>query len=597
MNERPTVDTPLLGSGIKRKADPATCRRRSLALTITALAVSFSAVLCLLRPFNTAPFSALSGGGFHEPGSEKDTKEQGSSTAEVTGVLTASSDVNEEAPKGDKTVKMLVTQNDMIESTAMRNYMQSLSLEDHEFFSRNYLPQRITIEYTLKNVEGDVGPDALNLGKVAFSLQHRNTNGTDNRAYNIVMNMNGTIASISPQLYYVEDSFPTSLKFYSEDPSYVVLGMKSNGKLDGPVYLWNWDDSKPGSAHRYINLTTPDAGIDAHDVSIDGNGDCFLWGITTEGIALFDRTGAFKDCGYYRSASLSGDINHAQVYRNKSLALISDRGASSIVILNLSADTNGTRGTDIVIGGSDGNVSLIDENGIVYDAGTELWVKQHNAEYFGGNEVYMYDNHVVSSRNDVFQNNSRALIIKLEEEKGAARIVWSYDMGFFTPVFGDVDRVVNNHIQICGWVYSTEIDYDMTIREVDRASQEIAWELKVFNQDTTEKYITKDAGWNIYSAERIYDRPLVYGTECTQEGTTGISVSFWTLNRFKENDGSNGYLSVYNSTGAELGSQIFEFAPFFQDNFVKQHVAGLVCSGSYLHVKNVWGDTTRVSLG
>lgn len=487
----------------------------------------------------------------------------------------------------DSWTRVIITQDQMIEMTDMKDYFRSLGLDATSFVNKGYLPEKIEVKYDRDMIEGEVGSDAFEFGQVAFTLTHKNVNGTANRVYNTVVYLNGTLRSFSPMSYYYDDIYPGSFKFYEADPTYVIMGTKSGGKWHGPAMLWNWD----GSQHSpYKNLTTLDVIIDAHDVSSCHTNllpsKCTIWGIDS-GVAAYDRLGNTADCGNYTTSHTSGDLNHGQVLGlNATMAVISDRGDSSIIVMQLPGSAGEPIEVRAIIGGPNGNISLVDEHGNWYKAGASLWVGQHNAEYVGDDEFYLYDNHATG------HNDSRALIVKLNSENNSATIEWSYDMGFYNPVYGDVDRVANDHIQVCAWVYSTSATYDMIIQEVVRETQVAPWELKVVNSDSTEKATNAAAGWNIYSAERHYERPLMWNITCVVKGDDS-EIFFWALNRFKMGHSQTGNLIVYDADGEEVHHAKFDFLPFFKPSPVNiTYSSHKICMGGSVEIRNQWGDTT-----
>lgn len=564
------TETTLL---LRGKEPPGRANLRVLSITI-AVFLSFTAFVCILRPLVLAPMLFLSRGVADD---KKDTI-----IIDVPDSKTA------------KTVQVVVTQDKMIESEVMQRYIRDLNLTTHQFLRQNYLPQNITIEYDQDLIQGKVGADAFSLGKVAFSMQHCNDSGFLDRVYNMVVSLNGTIASMSPQLLHLGSGYrPKALKMYNKDPSYVLLSMISGDQsFSGPLYLWDWERD------RYTNLSHLSARYDAHDIQVapkDESG-CIFWATadfsTGSGIAMYNSKGTTAGCPAFEENRLSGDLNHVQVIRNSSTAIISDRGASAIVVLNISGNSSIV---DYILGGKHSNVDLVDEYGLVYTAGTkELWKGQHNAEYFGNNEFYMYDNHY-SAKKPRDTNNSRGLIVKFDENESKASVIWKYDMGFHTEVYGDCDRVANNNIQVTGWVYTYEsgAEFDFCIREITRHSMKTAWELKVFNQDKSEKPELSYAGWQTYSAERVYDRALIYGINCTVSSHQHVDIFFWALNRIKENEHSYGDLVVHDESGAEIANRTIVFLPFFEPSPIKVTVHGSSCDGNYITVRNRWGDITK----
>ena len=63
---------------------------------------------------------------------------------------------------------------------------------------------------------------------------------------------------------------------------------------------------------------------------------------------------------------------------------------------------------DLICGGSYGEFDLYDIRGVKHAPGSKLWAGQHNAEYFGNNLYFMFDNMYDQER------PSRALIVEID---------------------------------------------------------------------------------------------------------------------------------------------------------------------------------------
>ena len=50
------------------------------------------------------------------------------------------------------------------------------------------------------------------------------------------------------------------------------------------------------------------------------------------------------------------------------------------------------------------------------------------------------------SKTEKMSNCSRLLVVKVDENAGTAQIVWSHDIGFYTPHFGDCDKLATGNI-------------------------------------------------------------------------------------------------------------------------------------------------------
>ena len=307
------------------------------------------------------------------------------------------------------------------------------------------------------------------------------------------------------------------------------------------------------------------------------------------------------------NTSLITDVNHCQLIDDDTVAVLSSRQTNSIVLINAS-----TGETLFTIGGEYSDVDLMDLDGVTYGAGSSLWHGQHNAEYFGEYEYFLFDNEEKTG------NSSRLLMVRADPAETYASIEWEYVLDGYSPVFGDHDLLANGHVLGVYWpetIYSNaEPNYDAQAVEVDMDSKEVAWDLKVngicdYTSDEGGCTRSDTAGWTIYSIERFYTAPLVYGVSCSDD-----VVSFTTQNNFKQMNVAEATVEISDaSDGTTYASKSFQFSAYWRATDLEVSLAADVTKEStgsetlskpvtgsadevVVTVTNVWGDSTSVSV-
>jgi len=200
-----------------------------------------------------------------------------------------------------------------------------------------------------------------------------------------------------------------------------------------------------------------------------------------------------------------------------------------------------------IAGGAAGNLTLIDEDGGVHPPGTNLWSGQHNAEYFGNDQYFLFDNQYGQ------MTPSRLLVFDVDERAGTATVTYAYTFfdswpHGYSEVFGDNDRLPTGNMLTCWWPNALSpaksLQYDVQLLEVTHAA-EIAWKLNVFGRhecladsdDLCDRNI--QVGWKVYSLEKLYARPPLYNgtllngtlafTTHTQFKTSAKTTGAWRL--------------------------------------------------------------------
>lgn len=459
-----------------------------------------------------------------------------------------------------------------------------------------YLPQKISVRCNPLNVMGghedkSIGADAMG-GYVVFAMQNKNNSGYYSSSFTIVMDLRGNIHNIQPTMHHFADDFHfISLKPFYSDPSYFIGGLDIAQNQDGPVYLWNWDGTREKEYVKLLNGSQ----VDCHDVT-ESVGEEAAW-MTSNGDGFKKmnlKTGAKEFLAQF--PGYIQDPNHVQMVDDDTIAIVSSRMNNAIVKVNVT-----TSEIVWIAGGPNGTLDLIDEKGRKYAAGSmSLWSGQHNVEYFGDDEYYLFDDgtHVFSGGHTKVHNSSRLMVVKVDEEANTAHISWMYDLGVWTPIYGDNDRLPTGNALGALWTgQRTTRDFDNQAQIIEVTKQgDMAWEMNVYGNNSWKESNTF-AGWMIYAAERIYEAPLVSRIMCTDSGSgVGKTLSFVTHNIFKQTSLYDGKYAVYNSSGHLQVNEAFKFKPFWKDTQVTVDLPKTCsCDGS-LHVTNQYGTKTKKTL-
>ena len=260
------------------------------------------------------------------------------------------------------------------------------------------------------------------------------------------------------------------------------------------------------------------------------------------------------------------DVNHVQLIDKDAIAIVSDRSGN--FIMKAAVEESEIKW---VLGGSNGTLSLIDEDGTKFPESHEFFLGQHNVDYIGDDTYLLFDDQteVTTKANVRMASESRLLELKVDEDAMSAKITWSFGVGAWTPIFGDNDHLVTGNRLAVMWVGSLDCDdwesdddencvalsHDAEVMEVRqfisacagslvltspvttqiaRETKEIAWSVRIFG-NATQKYSDVDAGWSIYSAERFYETPLIWSITCAETDDGDIVVGFSSASAFKRN--------------------------------------------------------------
>lgn len=477
-----------------------------------------------------------------------------------------------------------------------------------------YVPARIVISGNPKLIQGGghlgaIGSQAMK-GYTAWAMQYANISGYYTASYNIVLGMRGEIVAISPTMHALNSNYHfMSFKPYPGNPRYFLGGVDDGTQQSGPVYIWNWDGSDD---MEYTRLGGPVVEVDCHDITMAYEGGAFwAWVHDSSNECGLKKVNAStgRQMKYYRfekcESEIFADINHVHFLEKDTIAVISSRYSNSFVKVNLTSLS-----IMWVCGGDQGDFDIIDENGIRFGKGVSLWKGQHNVEYIGNSEYLLFDDHYAETdgKSTRGANESRALLVKIDEEVMSAKILRSQGVGAWQPIFGDHDQMPTGNFLTASWVGSLQCDdwatkscdpysYDAQIVETVRDTHEVAWSARIYGNSSA-KLASVYAGWSMYSAERIFLQPIVFDLTCVNRGYNRnesnapyVTISASVHNTFKQSNAYEGRYSIYDGVGSRVVTGSFEFLPFWEKTVVSVNVSHFDCNGK-VKIENEWGQVT-----
>ena len=269
------------------------------------------------------------------------------------------------------------------------------------------------------------------------------------------------------------------------------------------------------------------------------------------------------------------------------------------------------------LGGTDGDFDLYDLSGNKYEAGHSLWHGQHNAEFFGSNptesdggdaqyEIFMFDNEYQQG------HSSRLLIVSYDTSSMTAREEWDFDVGAYTAVYGDNDRLPSGNVLGTFWMEYYDVSqwepedakeqFDCRAMEIVRSTKLRAWSVDIQGNkcDNAVCDLTQTGNWRMYSVERFYTAPVVSQVNCyTSDDDEELYLMFHTWNNFKQNNADPGYYELEAKDGDSVTTGNFSFAPHWAPTKMNINIADTSFdtgynSFGYLLVTNKWGDETKI---
>ncbi|KAH8053209.1 voltage-gated potassium channel [Aureococcus anophagefferens] len=450
------------------------------------------------------------------------------------------------------------------------------SLSDEKLYK--LVPKRMVFETRKSFVRGSIGDDAEG-GYLTFNMVMQNRDNTFDASWLVVCDVYGNIETMEPLYQGKEFYRAAGLKMYSD--AEVLFAAGESTSLNGYVYLFDW---KAGTYARH-----GDKKVDIHDLQRAYSGD-YYWALDSKEYGKVDvANGAWtigpNEIGVAQSEV--DDLNHIQLIEDDKYAILSSRSTNTIY--KVKADS----GDEVwALGGDLGDFTITGIDGTEYEAGHSYWHGQHNAEYIGNDEYAMFDNNF-----DYVEKGSKLLVVKLDEDGGNATVVFEYSTGTYSMVFGDNDKLPTTNMLGCWWPssYYTSSDYaNAKVVEVVRDTSDIAFELDIYNDVTCEAdSCDVEEGWLMYSVERFYTKPLVYGLACAAGDDDGAyTLTATTMDTHKMASKSPGSYVVEDAKGATIASGTFDFDAHWNPTALSVDVTGLTSGEGTLKVTNKY-DSVR----
>ena len=383
-----------------------------------------------------------------------------------------------------------------------------------------YLPARLTIELDAAAVAGSLGRVAAS-GHVAFSLYL----GTV-ASWTIVMSARGALERIAPGKSANSAGTSHFCALKNKDEDTLLLMSVVNNSASGYAFEWDWRGTG-----AYARVGGTRGGVwGTHDIQWaarrDGGARDAFW-VSEAGHALPDYCAYDQnltlvradDGAILRKIALPGsscgarapDVNHHQLVADDAVALVSERNFASLAKFNLT-DARGRDGAAAQqrarlawrVGGPEGTWPIVDFDGTVHAAGATVWAQQHNPEFISDDEICMFDCTGLG-------NESRMLIVHVDEAAERATLRWQHRLGVLSQVYGDCDPLPSGNLLASYWKSefsdsnsSADDDAVAGLVEVVRETNAVAWHMRVYGArcPTGDCENSNTEGWHMYSVER-----------------------------------------------------------------------------------------------
>ena len=519
-------------------------------------------------------------------------------------------------------VERIVGMDTFIASSSVRQFLATRGVYPDEpgtkWALHHYVPRKLIIQYWPDRVEGAIGASAKG-GYVAFNIARFNGSSTDTliiASYNVVMSLDGDDITISATMRENSNHESTVLGgerlhfcgFKLRSPDTFLLAGDNGTIEEGPAFLWNWKTDTYNQLAAGTRLNCHDIQWSTKNQGADGS----IWGpmLTANHIGEINVTTGetmknieIDDCT---------DANHVQLVEDDAYAYVSCRKTNSIKKIHIEDGY-----VEWTLGGTDGDFDLYDLSGNKYEAGHSLWHGQHNAEFFGSNptesdggdaqyEIFMFDNEYQQG------HSSRLLIVSYDTSSMTAREEWDFDVGAYTAVYGDNDRLPSGNVLGTFWMEYYDVSqwepedakeqFDCRAMEIVRSTKLRAWSVDIQGNkcDNAVCDLTQTGNWRMYSVERFYTAPVVSQVNCyTSDDDEELYLMFHTWNNFKQNNADPGYYELEAKDGDSVTTGNFSFAPHWAPTKMNINIADTSFdtgynSFGYLLVTNKWGDETKI---
>jgi len=486
--------------------------------------------------------------------------------------------------------------------------------QDYDYYM-SFVPKAVTVSGNLDLINPDGDYPDVNETYVAFDLQCKNCDaGNGAMSFLMVINLLGDIQGVYP---HNETLSVDALHASPVSSKELYLGMNKDSLENGPAATWNW------GKNEYYQYPWGWTG-NSHDVQwADQN---YLWHVPAasdfqlrlmdlgsgDEVTHINVSGGVLPQAWVEKSTSMVDINHFQFDDDNKIAYMSFRHLNAFIKTSeFELDTEDTSGTTVgvewIVGSHNGTFTLIDIDGTEYKPGTpeynqlydglgSMWAGQHNLEFFGDDEFMMFDN-AYDMENDKFANpsGSRLLIVKVDEEAETATLVWEYQFGYNTTIYGDNDQLPSGNLLGCAWpdkssIGRSESTFDAEIVEVTRETGEIAWRMEVIGSGERASQPSDTYGWMMYSVERLYESPVILSPNCTT-GDSNDTITFNTFNNFKTATAYTGTYVITTSDGDEVSDGSISWKSHWRKTEVQIDTSSGACSGGCeITVTNAVGD-------
>lgn len=502
-------------------------------------------------------------------------------------------------------VHVNLTASDLYNVTSVRDWLFTKGVTSLEGDIDQYLPAEIKIKFDLTGVAMNIGDDALK-GWIVFGL----FNGRKLASYVIVMTITGELQAIYPTLQDNQNAHPDALKLRS--PEHIIfmenlcggcssharakewawksdsiraIGGVANGFMDCHDMQWVAPNAKSGdNSDAFWVPWQPDRNV--------GRGSGALLVNATSGKYLENFTLPL----YLNGVELCEDVNHVQLLNDDTMAFLSCRESNAQVMYNRLSGS-----IEWILDGPNGYFDFYNLAGeLISKGGNTYFHGQHNAEYFGDGQVFLFDNAYEQ------MTQSQLCEVQLDFDKFTATVTWAYKMPLdypygYTPIYGDADRLPTGNVLSSFWPGTQkQEDYDLKVFEVEPVSGDIAWSMEIYrkayreNRKNAQGEWGSTTGWLSYSSERFYQAPLIWDLVCNKTTDTKdgfVNVSFYTVNSIKQNNFAQGFYKLVDLGDKVLVANSISFEPHWMATQIHIGYQGL--PPHLLKVSNEWNQVTE----
>mmetsp|Transcript_27802 Transcript_27802/g.36441 ORF Transcript_27802/g.36441 Transcript_27802/m.36441 type:complete len:811 (+) Transcript_27802:182-2614(+) len=431
-------------------------------------------------------------------------------------------------------------------------------------------------------------------GYTVFCLDCRDENAYPLVAFIVIMDRYGSIVNI-----HNPPSRAESVVMY--DTNHVLFSTIGNS---GRVALWNWKDDS-------IQLLPFEA--DAHTVQFaQSQGVYYALERAKEknspSVAVaYDKKG--KELWSYSQPY--SHINWLTV--DGEYVYLSLRSDSSIVELN-----RYTGKMERIIGGKYSTVKIVGHKGKTFESKDwhtktdfTLWNHQHKFQYLDNDYFSLFDNHVGNTHEFIDGDNSRMVVLHVDDISNTAYEVFSFDTGDKAHIYGSAD------VMPSGNVLGNSYHYLVDPMDVDRQYHANIWEVTPDGQlamrigfkglnpfepeDRESKHphavtLTDEppVGWVIFDVERLYEEPQI-SEPCAGAGY----IQILPFNTIRTQEAIKGVVTLFDvENGGIVNSVDFTFHRSWLPEELRIPIGTSQMEKELiLQLSNEWGDTNTIPIG